>query len=212
MNQWRTCACVPGALLLTGEHGRRRGRLHGRSGSAENAAVIERILTADLVICADSAARRHQPWTRCRYLAVMLIVVFRRVIRPAGRLPGRAAGPMQGAERDLARARLAADGDPAAGPAFAAAITGLRQHSTPLPSGPWPARASRPPSVTSAMTRPPRPQPAKPSASPGSCAASRCWTARKPPARQAPHRGLRITGSASPSRPLPRTRPLTRRS
>jgi hypothetical protein len=42
MNQWRTCACVPGALL-TREHGRRRGRLHGRSGSAENAADIERI-------------------------------------------------------------------------------------------------------------------------------------------------------------------------
>ena len=39
---------------------------------------------------------------------------------------------MQRAERDLARARLtAAAADPAAGPAFAAAITGLRQHSTP---------------------------------------------------------------------------------
>jgi hypothetical protein len=45
--------------------------------------------------------------------------------------PGRLA-PMQRAERDLARARLAAaDGDPDADPAFAAAITGLRQHSTP---------------------------------------------------------------------------------
>ena len=34
--------------------------------------------------------------------------------------------------RDLARARLAAGGGkPEAGPAFAAAITGLRQHSTP---------------------------------------------------------------------------------
>jgi hypothetical protein len=43
MHQWRTCARVPGALLLTREHGRRRGRLHGRSGSAENAAVIARI-------------------------------------------------------------------------------------------------------------------------------------------------------------------------
>jgi len=40
--------------------------------------------------------------------------------------------PMQRAERDLARARLtAADGGPDAGAAFAAAITGLRQHSTP---------------------------------------------------------------------------------
>jgi hypothetical protein len=40
---------------------------------------------------------------------------------------------MRRAERDLARARLAAsDGDdPAAGPALAAAVTGLRQHSTP---------------------------------------------------------------------------------
>ena len=40
--------------------------------------------------------------------------------------------PMQRAERDLARARLtAADGGPDAGAAFAAAITGLCQHSTP---------------------------------------------------------------------------------
>jgi hypothetical protein len=45
--------------------------------------------------------------------------------------PGELA-PMQRAERDLARARLtAADAGPAAGVAFAAAITGLRQHSTP---------------------------------------------------------------------------------
>ena len=44
--------------------------------------------------------------------------------------PGELA-PMLRAERDLARARLtAADGDPAAG-AFAAAITNLRQRSTP---------------------------------------------------------------------------------
>jgi len=45
--------------------------------------------------------------------------------------PGRLA-PMQRAERDLARARLAAgDGDPDADSAFATAVTGLRQHSTP---------------------------------------------------------------------------------
>ena len=45
--------------------------------------------------------------------------------------PGRLA-PMQRAERDLARARLAArDGKPDADAALAAAITGLRQHSTP---------------------------------------------------------------------------------
>ena len=48
-----------------------------------------------------------------------------------GYRPGQLA-PMQRAERDLARARLAAaDSDPDAGPMFAAAITGLRQHSTP---------------------------------------------------------------------------------
>jgi class 3 adenylate cyclase/predicted ATPase len=47
-----------------------------------------------------------------------------------GYRPGRLA-PMQRAERDLARARLAAAADPDAGPAFAAAIDGLRQHSTP---------------------------------------------------------------------------------
>jgi len=45
--------------------------------------------------------------------------------------PGRLA-PMQRAERDLARARLAAaDSDPDAGAAFTAAIAGLREHSTP---------------------------------------------------------------------------------
>jgi class 3 adenylate cyclase len=45
--------------------------------------------------------------------------------------PGRLA-PMQRAERDLARARLAAaGGDPDSAALFAAAITGLRQHSTP---------------------------------------------------------------------------------
>ena len=45
--------------------------------------------------------------------------------------PGHLA-PMLRAERDLARARLAGrDGDPAAGASFAAAITGLRVHSTP---------------------------------------------------------------------------------
>jgi len=48
-----------------------------------------------------------------------------------GYQPGHLA-PMQRAERDLARARLAsADGSPDAGAAIAAAITGLRQHSTP---------------------------------------------------------------------------------
>jgi class 3 adenylate cyclase/predicted ATPase len=48
-----------------------------------------------------------------------------------GYRPGQLA-PMQRAERDLARARLAAAaGDPDAVLAFAAAIAGLRQHSTP---------------------------------------------------------------------------------
>jgi len=48
-----------------------------------------------------------------------------------GYQPGQLA-PMQRAERDLARARLAAaDGAPDAGPAFAAAISGLRELSTP---------------------------------------------------------------------------------
>jgi class 3 adenylate cyclase/predicted ATPase len=48
-----------------------------------------------------------------------------------GHRPGQLA-PMQRAERDLARTRLAAaSGDPDTGPAFAAAIAGLRQHSTP---------------------------------------------------------------------------------
>jgi hypothetical protein len=48
-----------------------------------------------------------------------------------GYRPGQLA-PMQRAERDLARARLAAsDGGPDAGAAFIAAIAGLREHSTP---------------------------------------------------------------------------------
>jgi hypothetical protein len=47
-----------------------------------------------------------------------------------GYQPGQLA-PMQRAERDLARARLAADDDPDAGPAFAAAISVLRELSTP---------------------------------------------------------------------------------
>jgi len=60
-----------------------------------------------------------------------------------GYQPGQLA-PMQRAERDLVRARLAAaNRDPdAAGLPFAAAIAGLRQHSTPPPS-PWPARPRR---------------------------------------------------------------------
>ena len=48
-----------------------------------------------------------------------------------GYQPGELA-PMQRAERDLARARLTTlDGGPAAAAAFTAAVTGLRQHSTP---------------------------------------------------------------------------------
>jgi hypothetical protein len=48
-----------------------------------------------------------------------------------GYQPGELA-PMQRAERDLARARLAAAEDGADGGAeFAAAVAGLRQHSTP---------------------------------------------------------------------------------
>jgi hypothetical protein len=47
--------------------------------------------------------------------------------RPTGHVP-----PMLGAERDLARARLAdRDSDQSAGAAFAPAITRVREHSTP---------------------------------------------------------------------------------
>jgi class 3 adenylate cyclase/predicted ATPase len=85
--------------------------------------------------------------------------------------------PMLRAERDLVRARMtAADGDPAAtGAAFADAIAGLRQHSTPTT---WPTACSTTPSTCWPwMTmRPPRPPSAKLSASPSVCAASRCWT------------------------------------
>ena len=59
--------------------------------------------------------------------------------------PGHLA-PMQRAERDLARARLAAGyGDPAADAAFAAAISSLRELSTPYHLAQRPARPRRPP-------------------------------------------------------------------
>ena len=97
-----------------------------------------------------------------------------------GYRPGQLA-PMQRAERDLARARLAAaGGDPDAGPAFAAAITGLRQHSTPyhLAHGLLDHAAHLAARGDDRGRR--RPRSAKPPASPRGWAASRCWTARKP--------------------------------
>ena len=88
------------------------------------------------------------------------------------------------AERDLVRARLAdGDGDEAAAAAFTAAISGLRELSTPyhlahglLDHAQYLSRRVTP--------RPPRWPSTRPAASPSGCAASRCWTG--PPPRLTP--------------------------
>ena len=109
---------------------------------------------------------------------------------------------MQRAERDLARARLAATGgDPAAAAAFAAAISGLREQSTPyhlahglldhaahlIRCGDDRGRRSR--SQRSRRHRPAAPLPA----------------AGRPrgnhPAGQAPHRGPMMTAPDRPRQP-----------
>ena len=128
-----------------------------------------------------------------------------------GYQPGQLA-PMQRAERDLARARLtAAGGDPAAGPAFAAAITGLRQHSTPyhlahglLDHAAHLAARGDAEAAAAAIGE-----------AAGIAAAAGLPAAAGPrghhPARQAAHRGLVITGSAGPPAALPhQARPARR--
>ena len=126
-----------------------------------------------------------------------------------GYRPGQLA-PMQRAERDLARARLAAaDGDPA--PTRRSPPRSPGCASTPPPTT-WPTACSTTPptSATSAMTRPLRPRPAKPPASPGGWAASRCWTARKPSGPPGPAPRPRDYGIGPRASPLPRARPLIR--
>ena len=89
--------------------------------------------------------------------------------------PGHLA-PMLRAERDLARARLAADdGDPAAAASFGAAIGSLRELSTPTT---WRTACSTTPSTSCACTtpKPPRQPSAKPATSQATRAASRSWT------------------------------------
>ena len=124
-----------------------------------------------------------------------------------GYRPGQLA-PMQRAERDLARARLAAaGGDPDAGPAFAAAITGCA--STPPPTT-WPTACSTTPPTSATSARPGRggrgrrSRRHRPAAGLPAAAGPRGHH----PARQAAHRGLVMTAPARPGRPLPRTRPL----
>jgi hypothetical protein len=97
-----------------------------------------------------------------------------------GYRPGQLA-PMQRAERDLARARLnESDSDPAgAGAAFGAAITGLRQHSTPyhLAHGLLDHAEH---CCARATPRPPGPRSVKPPRSLSGWPASRWPTARTP--------------------------------
>ena len=103
--------------------------------------------------------------------------------------PGHLA-PMQRAERDLVRARLAAaDGAQVAAAAFADAVGSLRELSTPyhLAHGlldhaqflrAW------------TMPKPPRLLSAKPATSPVTCAASHCWTGPHTSRPQHPRTGL----------------------
>ena len=120
--------------------------------------------------------------------------------------PGHLA-PMLRAERDLARARLAAaDGDQAAAAAFAAAIGSLRELSTPyhLAHG----LLDHAEHLTRLQTpTPPRRPSARPATSPAACAASHCWTAPQPDACRAPgstasrgQRGLNVTSGRVPVR------------
>jgi hypothetical protein len=140
---------VPGAqAILAG-----LGDLRASEGPQEQALVA--------VVEAFTAAARGQPAAALRRARVILdhigaLGISHEFVRWAWPLAARAAhdladtattlellalldgyylgqlAPMQRAERDLASARLAAvGGDPAAGTAFAAAIAGLREHSTP---------------------------------------------------------------------------------
>jgi hypothetical protein len=89
--------------------------------------------------------------------------------------PGHLA-PMQRAERELGRARLAATGgDPAAAASFAAAIGGLRELGTPTTS---PTACSTTPAISHAWAMPAlwRLPSRRPALSPVTCADSRCWT------------------------------------
>ncbi len=96
--------------------------------------------------------------------------------------PGHTA-PMLRAERDLAGARLAAlDGAPAADAAFAAAVSSLRQHSTPYHLAHGLLDQARH-LAGAAMTRSRRWPSRKLATSPAGCAASRCSTG-PPPSRR----------------------------
>ena len=123
--------------------------------------------------------------------------------------PGHLA-PMLRAERELARARLAArSGDPAAADPFAAAISGLREHSTPITS---PTAYSTMPSTcsASAITKPRRPRSAKPETWHSDCAAIRSWTAPQAWGQHKPRHGSKPTWRRSSGRGGPVGRPLRR--
>ena len=126
-----------------------------------------------------------------------------------GYQPGQLA-PMQRAERDLARARLAAaDGDPA--PARRSPPRSPGCASTPPPTT-WPTACSTTPptSPPTATPQPPRLLSAKPAASPSGCAASRWWTARTPSSPPGPAPRPRDDRIRQPrASPPPRTRPLS---
>jgi len=104
--------------------------------------------------------------------------------------PGHLA-PMLRAEGDLVRARLAVGGgDPAATTLFAAAISCLRENSTPTT---WPTACSTTPGTSCACTtpKPPGLPSARPATSPVTCAASHCWTGLRTSPRCNPRCSIR---------------------
>ena len=114
-----------------------------------------------------------------------------RVARPARPLPARAARPIQRAERDLARARLAAADTGRTPPRRSRPRSPGCASTPPLPPRPRPARPRRATCSASATMKPPGRGQRGRVASPSGCAASRCSTARAP---------------SSPPPPVPRRR------
>jgi hypothetical protein len=109
--------------LLHDTHGQPAAALRHARAALDHAAAIgisHEFLRWAWPLAARAAHDLADTATTCELLALLDVC-------PPGRL-----APMQRAERGLARARLAAtDAGPAAGPAFAAAVAGLRQRSTP---------------------------------------------------------------------------------
>ena len=129
-----------------------------------------------------------------------------------GYQPGQLA-PMLRAERDLARARLAAaDGDPDRRPGVRRRDHRPARALHPLPPGPRPARPRRAPDPPGRRRgRRGRDRRSR-ATSPSGWAASRCWTARRPSSPPGPGPRPRDDGIGPPRPSAAATRPLIRRS